>query len=122
MSLPENLKEIVFVEQINTVPEVIERMLVHGEEIVAIFKSLRDYGAITNKRIIYCDKQGLIGKKVEAYSIPLKSIDMFSSENSGMIDITTEIQLWTKMGNIKMSLPKKVDVHSIIRAFSQYIL
>lgn len=56
-------------------------MLVNGEEVIASFKSIRDFGAITNKRIIYFDKQGLIGKKIEAYSIPLKSIDMFSSEN-----------------------------------------
>ena len=122
MSLPAELLNMVFVEELKSTPPEIEKMLVNGERVIASFKSLRDIGAITNKRIIYFNKQGLIGKKIEAYSIPLRSIDMFSSENAGIIDFTTEFQLWTKVGVMKMSFPKKVDVHNIIRAFSEYIL
>ena len=122
MSIPAELLNIVFVEELKATPPEIEKMLVNGERVIASFKSLRDIGAITNKRIIYFNKQGLIGKKIEAYSIPLRSIDMFSSENAGIIDFTTEFQLWTKVGVMKMSFPKKVDVHNIIRAFSEYIL
>lgn len=122
MSLPAELLNMVFVEELKATPPEIEKMLVNGEKVIASFKSLRDIGAITNKRIIYFNKQGLIGKKIEAYSIPLRSIDMFSSENAGIIDFTTEFQLWTKVGVMKMSFPKKVDVHNIIRAFSEYIL
>ena len=122
MSIPAELLNMVFVEELKATPPEIEKMLVNGEGVIASFKSLRDIGAITNKRIIYFNKQGLIGKKIEAYSIPLRSIDMFSSENAGIIDFTTEFQLWTKVGVMKMSFPKKVDVHNIIRAFSEYIL
>lgn len=122
MSLSAELLNMVFVEELKATPPEIEKMLVNGERVIASFKSLRDIGAITNKRIIYFNKQGLIGKKIEAYSIPLRSIDMFSSENAGIIDFTTEFQLWTKVGVMKMSFPKKVDVHNIIRAFSEYIL
>lgn len=122
MSLPAELLNMVFVEELKATPPEIEKMLVNGERVIASFKSLRDIGAITNKRIIYFNKQGLIGKKIETYSIPLRSIDMFSSENAGIIDFTTEFQLWTKVGVMKMSFPKKVDVHNIIRAFSEYIL
>lgn len=113
---------MVFVEELKSTPAEVEKMFVNGEEVIASFKSIRDFGAITNKRIIYFDKQGLIGKKIEAYSIPLKSIDMFSSENAGIIDLTTEFQLWTRVGVMKMSFPKKVDVHNIVRAFSEHIL
>lgn len=122
MSLPAELLNMVFVEELKATPPEIEKMLVNGERVIASFKSLRDIGAITNKRIIYFNKQGLIGKKIEAYSIPLRSIDMFSSENARIIDFTTEFQFWTKVGVMKMSFPKKVDVHNIIRAFSEYIL
>ena len=122
MSRPAELLNMVFVEELKSTPPEIEKMLVNGERVIASFKSLRDIGAITNKRIIYFNKQGLIGKKIETYSIPLRSIDMFSSENAGIIDFTTEFQLWTKVGVMKMSFPKKVDVHNIIRAFSEYIL
>lgn len=122
MSLPTALINMVFVEELKSTPAEVEKMLVNGEEVIASFKSIRDFGAITNRRIIYFDKQGLIGKKIEAYSIPLKSIDMFSSENAGIIDLTTEFQLWTRVGVMKMSFPKKVDVHNIVRAFSEHIL
>lgn len=122
MSIPAELLNMVFVEELKATPPEIEKMLVNGERVIASFKSLRDIGAITNKRIIYFNKQGLIGKKIETYSIPLRSIDMFSSENAGIIDFTTEFQLWTKVGVMKMSFPKKVDMHNIIRAFSEYIL
>ena len=122
MSIPAELLNMVFVEELKATPPEIEKMLVNGERVIASFKSLRDIGAITNKRIIYFNKQGLIGKEIETYSIPLRSIDMFSSENAGIIDFTTEFQLWTKVGVMKMSFPKKVDVHNIIRAFSEYIL
>lgn len=122
IGIPEALVNMIFIEELKVTPEEIKKLLVNGEEVIASFKSARDYGAITNKRIIYIDKQGLIGKKIEIYSIPLKSIEMFSSENSGIIDLTTEFQIWTKMGIMKMSFPKKVDVHNIIRAFSEYIL
>lgn len=122
MSIPAELLNMVFVEELKSTPPEIEKMLVNGERVIASFKSLRDIEAITNKRIIYFNKQGLIGKKIETYSIPLRSIDMFSSENAGIIDFTTEFQLWTKVGVMKMSFPKKVDVHNIIRAFSEYIL
>ena len=122
MSIPAELLNMVFVEELKSTPPEIEKMLVNGERVIASFKSLRDIGAITNKRIIYFNKQGLIGKKIETYSIPLRSIDMFSSENAGIIDFTTEFQLWTEVGVMKMSFPKKVDVHNIIRAFSEYIL
>nr|WP_317279813.1 PH domain-containing protein [uncultured Fusobacterium sp.] len=114
MSLPAELLNMVFVEELKATPPEIEKMLVNGERVIASFKSLRDIGAITNKRIIYFNKQGLIGKKIEAYSIPLRSIDMFSSENAGIIDFTTEFQLWTKVGVMKMSFPKKVGNYSAI--------
>ena len=63
MSLPTALINMVFVEELKNTPAVIEKMLVNGEEVIASFKSIRDFGAITNKRIIYFDKQGLIGKE-----------------------------------------------------------
>ncbi len=61
----------------------------------------------------------MIGKKIEAYSIPLKSIDIFSSENIGTIKLTTEFQLWTRVKVMKVNFIKKVDVHNIVKAFSE---
>ncbi len=120
--LPKALENMIFVEQLSSTPNEISKILIEGEEVIAAFKSVRDYGAITNKRIIYGDKQGIIGKKVEIYSIPLGSIEMFSSENAGTLDLTSEFQLWTKIGTMKMSFPRNIDIHKIIIIFSKAIL
>ena len=56
------------------------------------------------------DLKGLRGKKVEVYSLPYSSINMWSSENAGSIlDFTGELELWTRAGKIKISVGKQVD-------------
>lgn len=39
-------------------------ILTEGEEILQCYKTVRDQAALTNKRIIIMDKQGITGKKV----------------------------------------------------------
>lgn len=47
-----------------------------------------------NIKELYLDKQGITGKKVEIYTIPFKSIIMYSSENAkGILDYNAEIEL-----------------------------
>lgn len=77
---------------------------------------------VTNKRIIIADKQGITGKKVEVYTIPFKSIVMYSSENAGVLDLNAEIELWTRVGNFKLRLNRGVDVRKLDKIIGQYIL
>ena len=57
---------------------------------------------------------GLTGKKVEIYSLPYSSINMWSSENAGRIlDVNAEIELWTRAGHIKIKLGKGADVRRL---------
>ena len=88
-------------------------MLVEGEQIIHCYKTVRDIAALTNKRLIIRDAQGLTGKKVEIYSLPFRSIDMWSTENAGFLDINAEIELWTKAGHFKL----KVNSNCNIREF-----
>lgn len=64
------------------VPEDVKPLLVPGEEGIAAFRTFRDSAVFTNKRLIVRDAQGLSGKKVEIYSLPYSSINMWSSENA----------------------------------------
>lgn len=93
--------------------EDIMRMLVPGEEVHGAFRTIRDVAAFTNKRLIVRDAQGFTGKKVEIYSLPWNSVDGWSSENAGMIDINAEIELWTRAGHLKVNLKKDVDIRRI---------
>ena len=104
------------------VPADVQTILVEGEQPVVAYKTLRDVAVVTNKRIIVADRQGLTGKKVEIYTIPFKSIVMYSSENAGAIDFNAELELWTRVGKFKLRLGRGVDVRKLDRIIGQYIL
>jgi hypothetical protein len=104
------------------VPKEISDVLIDGESAEIAYKTVRDVAVVTNKRIIIADRQGLTGKKVEVYTIPFKSIVMYSSENGGMLDLNAELELWTKVGKFKLNLNKKVDIRKLDRIIGKYIL
>ncbi len=104
-------------------PSEVKEILIDGEKIEAAYKTVRDVAVITNRRIIVADKQGLTGKKVEIYTIPFKSIVIYSSENArGILDFNAEIQLWTRAGTFKLNLKKGINIRKIDRLIAQHIL
>ncbi|MZQ86212.1 PH domain-containing protein [Paenibacillus sp. 5J-6] len=81
---------------------------------IAAYKTFRDSAIFTNKRLIVRDAQGFTGKKVEIYSLPYSSINMWSTENAGgFLDTTAEVELWTRAGHIKVRLHKGVDIRKL---------
>lgn len=105
-----------------SVPQDALELLVEGETVECAFKTIRDVAMFTNKRLIVRDAQGLTGKKIEIYSVPYKSINMYSSENAGTFDLNAEIELWTKAGRIKINLAKGADVRKIDKMIARHIL
>ncbi|MGV9182399.1 PH domain-containing protein [Arcanobacterium canis] len=64
-----------------------------GEQPYAAYKTLRDSAIFTSKRLIIRDAQGVTGKKVEIYSIPYSSINMWSTGgNAGRLDFNAEVE------------------------------
>lgn len=99
------------------IPGDVNELMVSGEEAVAAYRTIRDSAIFTNKRLIIRDAQGLSGKKIEIYSLPYSSINMWSTENAGTFDLNAEVELWTRAGHIKINLKKGID----IRAFDSLI-
>lgn len=95
------------------VPPDVHELLLEGEQAITSFKTFRDSATFTTKRLIVRDAQGITGKKVEIYSLPYNSINMWSSENAGKLDWNSEIELWTRAGHIKVKLSKGADVRRI---------
>lgn len=90
------------------IPQDVANLMAPGEQTVAAYATFRDSAIFTTKRLIVRDTQGLRGKKVEVYSLPYSSINMWSSENTGSIlDFTGELELWTRAGKIKISVGKR---------------
>lgn len=105
------------------IPQDVNELLVPGETAVAAYKTFRDAAVFTNKRLIVRDAQGLTGKKVEIYSLPYSSIDMWSTENAGrLLDFNAEVELWTKAGHIKVKLQKGIDIRKFDKLIANALL
>ena len=97
-------------------------LLVAGEEPIAAYKTVRDSAVFTSKRLIVRDAQGITGKKVEIYSLPYSSVNMWSSENAGTLDFNAELELWTRAGHIKIKLGKQVDIRKLDMLLANAVL
>ena len=116
------LAEWTFIQEVS-IPKDESELLVPGEEALAAYKTVRDTAVFTNKRLIVKDAQGLTGKKIEIYSLPYSSVVMWSTENAGkLLDINSEVELWTKAGHIKLSLKKGIDIRKFDNILASEIL
>ena len=106
------------------IPELhdVQELLINGEVAEWAFRTVRNVAIFTNKRLIVKDVQGLTGSKVEIYSLPYSSVHMWSTENAGMLDFTSEVELWTRAGNIKIQLKRDINIRSFERLLAEYIL
>lgn len=86
------------------------------------FKTVRDVAVFTNKRLIVKDVQGLTGTKVEIYSLPYSAVNMWSTENAGILDYTAEVELWTRSDHIKIELKRGIDIREFERLLAEYVL
>lgn len=104
------------------IPEDVGPLLAPGETAVAAYKTFRDSAVFTTKRLIMRDSQGLTGRKVEIISVPYSSINMWSSENGGRLDMDAEVQLWTRAGHIKIKLRKGIDIRRFDKIIATALL
>ncbi len=121
MAIEVNKFQWIFNKEVE-VPNDVEELLIEGEVALKAYKTVRDVAIITNKRFIIKDKQGITGKKIEIYSVPFNQINMYSTENAGTIDLSSEIELWTRSGHIKIKLGRGVDVRYIDKVIAEAIL
>lgn len=121
--MPSDLSPLtwIFSKEIPT-PEIVKDLLIEGEVALWSFKTLRDSATFTDRRLIIRDAQGVTGKKIEVFTIPYSSILMFSSENAGTLDLTAEIELWTRVGQMKIKLNRDIDVRSIDKVLAYALL
>lgn len=68
--------------------------LVEGEEVYFAFRTIRDWIAFTDWRLIHVDVQGILGNKKEYLTVPYRSITAFAITSAGTIDIDAEIAVF----------------------------
>ena len=117
----ENMWTWTFFREVN-IPEDASELLLKDEKAVAAFATFRDVALFTTKRLIIKDVQGLTGKKIEIYSLPYSSILAWSSENAGMLDINSEIEIWTLAGKVKINLKRDINIRKFDKLIAACLL
>ena len=56
------------------------------------------------------------------YSLPYSAVNMWSTENAGILDFSSEVELWTRAGNIKIQLKRDINIRTFERLLAEYIL
>lgn len=99
------------------------RLLGHQEQVHAAYQLVRDAILFTNRRLIFVDKQGITGKKVEYHSILYKSVSHFSVETAGSFDLDAELKVWISgnMTPIQKQFGKGVDIYEVQALLTHYV-
>ena len=101
----------------------IRKFLITGEEILAVFKTIRDQVVFTNKRIIAANVQGMMGAKVDYTSIPYSKIQTISVETSGVLDRDCELEIYiSAVGKVRFEIRGGFDIVTFNRTISEYVL
>jgi hypothetical protein len=99
--------------------------LMAGEErIEKAYQLIRDMFLFTNKRLIFVNKQGLTGSKIEYLSIPYRTISRFSIETGGTFDLDAELKIWVTGAAepLQVQFNKKLSIYEVQSTLAAYVL
>jgi len=83
--------------ELNKAYHTAPRLLRGNEQVEMAFKGWRDITLFTNLRVIVIDPKGLLGKKIEYFSLPWKNIVAHGVRTAGKyLDFDTEVCFWTQ--------------------------
>jgi len=100
------------------------QVLAPGERIEKAYQLIRDTFVFTDKRLIFVNRQGLMGKKIEYQSIPYRSITRFSIETAGAFDLEAELKIWLTGNPVPTQLQfnKKLSIYAVQSVLASYVL
>ena len=103
--------------------DLIEKLLISDEKIVATYQALRDHVVFTTKRLICVNVKGITGKKKDFTSLPYSKIQVFSVETAGSVDLDSELELYfAGLGKVHLDFERAEDVLSIGKMIGSYVL
>ena len=100
------------------------QVLASGERVEKAYQLVRDMFVFTDKRLIFVNRQGLTGSKVEYQSIPYRSITRFSIETAGTFDLDAELKIWLTgtPAPVQLQFNKKLSIYTVQNVLASYVL
>lgn len=99
-------------------PKNTDNTLIDHETILISFKTSKGFIFFTDKRIVLSSTE----KKKLVYTIPYKSIDMYSSHSAKGLRDQGGLDIWTKSATFSFKLKKSIDIQSLERIIATYTL
>ena len=93
-----------------TVAQELAPILSNAETVVQAYKMVRDLFVFTDKRLIFIDKQGVTGKKVDYLSIPYRAITQIKVETAGHFDMDCDLKIWISGQTDALEIKLKSDL------------
>lgn len=69
-------------------------LIAKDETVISAYKLVRDWIAVTDKRLIYIDIKGVTGTKKAISSVPWRHIVAFQIVTAGIMDLNAELNLY----------------------------
>lgn len=100
------------------------QLLAAGERVEKAYQLIRDQFVFTDKRLIFVNKQGLTGSKIEYLSIPYRAITRFSIETGGTLDLDAELTIWVTGAAepVQVQFNKKLSIYEVQSTLAAYVL
>lgn len=98
-------------------------LLIQGEQLLATYKTVRDFVVFTDKRLIAVNVQGMTGRKRDYTSLPYSKIQAFSVETAGTFDLDAELDLWfSGLGKVRLEFKGSSDIRQLSQLIATYAL
>ena len=106
-----------------TVETEFKQILTPGERTEKAYQLIRDMFVFTNRRLVFVNRQGLTGSKVEYQSIPYRSIVRFSVETAGHFDRDAELKIWLSgtPAPLQLQFNKKLNIYEVQAVLASYV-
>jgi len=104
--------------------ERIAHLLLEGEEVHSVLKTVRDSIVFTDFRLLFIDVTGITGKRVETLSVPYKSVTGHRYISAGTLDINAEVVLFLKGRpevTLKLSSATALSIHTLLSHFERSV-
>lgn len=106
------------------IQEEFSQILSPAERVEHAYQLIRDTFVFTNLRLVFVNRQGLTGSKVEYMSIPYSKITRFSVETAGHFDLEAELKIWLQgtPEPMKLQFNKKLNIYEVQGVLAAYVL
>ena len=101
----------------------VQSLLLHNEQVVGAYKTMRDFVVFANMRVVAVNVQGISSKKRGFSSLPYSEVSAYLVKISGTFVLDGELELYLSgVVKVKFGFSGNVNIAQVGQVISSYIL